>query len=211
MAEAPEHIEKDDIEKFIVTLKHGHSGWPRGRGATIVLSRVTIHCDESPVRLPERIHKNTDENNHAEKRFFNYLKNEINRLQNDEEVEINKIEVILVQNYSPCHKCVDEEILEFKKTHSKTFFLTVKFANIYGHYISKNIEGLKILLRNHVSLELLQGEGEWKSFLRDTTFVRLDEDEYNELLERATSDERVYREKEDKKMLAGIKSDAQSK
>ena len=207
MAEAPEHITKDDIEKFIVTLKYRQAGYPSGRGATIVLSRVTIHYDESSERLPERIHKNTDENNHAEKRFFNYLKNEINQRQDDE--EIKEIKVILVQNYSPCRDCADA-ILKFKET-EEDIKLTVKFANFYRDDKPENIKGLENLLRNGVSLELLQGKDEWEDFLSGTTFFRLNEDERNELLERATSNERVNREKVDKTMLADIESNAQSK
>lgn len=210
MAEAPNPIRKDDIKKFIVTLRYLKSSkdWPK---STIVLSKVKIDYVKSSERLDKipknEIHRN-DKDNHAEIIFFYYLKKEINRLQNDKEVEIKKIKVLLVQNYSPCRDCADA-ILKFKETEVKDikFSLTVKFANFYRHYKQRNIEGLENLLRNNVSLELLQGKGDWKDFLSNTIFVQLDEDEYNELLERATSNKRVDREEVDrKKMLDDIES-----
>ena len=119
--------------------------------------------------------------------------------------------MILVQNYSPCHKCVDE-ILGFKKTEEDiTFSLTVKFANFYHDDKQENIEGLKTLLQNGVSLELLQGKDEWEDFLSDTTFFRLDPAEYNVLLQRATSTQRVRREEADEKIYNRIKTEAQGK
>ena len=206
MAEALQRIQKDDIEKFIVRLMFLDQGnnserWPR---VTIVLSTVAIHYNESSIKNFHWIHKN-DNNDHAEVKFFHNLKEEIKQLQGH---KIKEIKATLVQNYSPCNKCANF-ILRFKeKMEDITFSLTVQFANFY----LDQTEGLKKLyLRKGVKLALLKGEDEWVRFLNNTKLVSINKKEKQNLLERATSTERVRREQADEEKYNKITTEATSK
>ena len=224
MAEAVQTIGKEEIKKnFIIKHKYGENGWgwPRGIGATIVLSTVEISTSNEDYKPLTAVYKNGI-HHHAEGYFLKDLYCKINTLLKDEkEIKVDEIQANLVQNYSPCNNyrsggksgCADE-ILTFKRDMEKkgiTISLTIKFANFYLHKDKSNGQGLKKLLQNDVQLELLQGEDDWKAFLNDEIFVNLTVDEYNELLERATSEEREKREKDDVKILNEIKSDVSGK
>ncbi len=228
MAEAVQKIGREDIEKkFIIKLKYGKKGFPGGPEATIVLSTVKIYYTKRSSTSIEdyktltAVYKNGEYQNHAEGYFLRDLRDEIETLLADEETKVTKIQAKLVQNYSPCNNyrtggksgCADD-ILKFKKDMENediTISLTIKFANFYLHKDESNREGLRELLRKDVKLELLRGEKNWKEFLNDETFVNLTQDEYNELLERATSQEREEREEKDVKILNQIISEVSGK
>ncbi len=219
MAEAVQKIGREDIEKFIIQHMYGenHDDWPSGIGATIVLSTVEIYStkrsstsikDDKLTR--KTVYKNGKRPNHAEGYFLGDLKDEIETLLADEETKVTKIQAKLVQNYSPCSNCADKIVAAVEKQNINVS-LTIKFANFYRHQGISNKTGLKKLLRKDVKLELLRGEKNWKEFLNDETFVNLTQDEYNELLERATSQEREEREEEDVKILNQIISEVSGK
>jgi hypothetical protein len=233
MAEAVQKIGREDIEKFIIQHMYGKNarGWPRGIGAVIVLSTVEIYYTKRSTtsirdcKLPiKAVYKNGEHPNHAEGYFLSNLKDEIKTLLADEETQVDEIKANLVQNYSPCNNyrslprggesgCADD-ILEFKKEMEEkgiTISLTIKFANFYLHDDESNREGLRKLLRNGVELELLQGEYDWKKFLKDKTFVHLTNAEYTELFERATSKERKEREEDDVEIFKEITSKPKGK
>ena len=229
-------IGKDCVKKFIVRKRYGHRDpeWPTGEGATIILSTVKIFLSafyiseggpeilsssitkDCPPAVIRRIYKN-DRQNHAERKFLGALRREINSHYKVENV--SKIQVDLLQNYSPCNMiyqryskygCADA-ILKFKdemEQKSIELLLTIKFANFYLHQKKENRKGLMTLLQNGIELELLQGEDTWKAFLSDKNFVELTGDEKQELLERATTEERKDREKEDVKIMHKIKQKA---
>jgi hypothetical protein len=232
MAQAVAKIGGNDIfTKFIITKKYGDKGgWPYGTGSTIVLSTVEIYYTKhSPTSIKDckltimAVYKNGGYQEHAEGFFLEDLREEINTLLEDEATKVNKIQAKLVQNYSPCnnysddHKsgCADDilEFIEDMEQKDIIFSLTIKFGTFYYHQKTPNKEGLKKLLRNGVKLELLQGTADWEAFLNDENFVQLikDEyrDEYEELLERATSRDRMDREEEDEKILTEIKFEAE--
>ena len=206
---------KIDFEKFIIESPYGTCGvYPYGVGATIVLSSVTIEFKKHPKNTNSQsyhdIYTNT-KHKHAERRFLDDLRQTIDDLP--AESTIAKIEVNLVQNYSPCNVADDEraycadKILKFKNDMEQkkiSFSLTIKFANFYLHYKKWNNEGLQKLVENNVTLEVFQGEDDWKAFLNNENFVDLTNDEKTELLKRATSDKREEREKVDKKILEDI-------
>ena len=231
MAEAVQTIGKEEIKKnFIIKHKYGENGWgwPRGIGATIVLSNVKIYYTKrSRTSIKDceltknAVYKNGGYQEHAEGYFLHDLNDEITTLEKDGKV--NKIQANLVQNYSPCNNysgdkksgCAND-ILKFIKGMKKkgiNFSLRIKFANFYLHQEESNRNGLRELLGNGVELELLRGEDAgWEEFLNDETFVNLtDEEDYDELLARAMSKEREKREKEDVKILKKIKSEASGK
>jgi hypothetical protein len=237
MAEAVQTIGKEEIKKnFIIKHKYGENawGWPRGKGATIVLSTVKIYYTKRSTTSNrdckltiKAVYKNGKHPNHAEGYFLGDLKDEIETLLADEETKVTKMQAKLVQNYSPCNNyrslppggesgCADD-ILKFKRDMEQqdiTFSLTIKFANFYLHDDESNREGLRKLLRNGVELELLQGEYDWKKFLKDKTFVHLTNGsnaEYTELFERATSKERKEREEDDVKIFKEITSKPKGK
>ena len=225
VAPSVERIEKKDVEKFIIEYPYGVNGraWPRGIGAVIVLSTVEIYYTKhSPTsikncKLPKimAVYKNGEHPNHAERYFLIDLEDEINTLQKDKEVKVNKIQAKLVQNYSPCNNysddgksgCADDilEFIEDMEQKDVIFSLTIKFANFYKHTTESNREGLEKLLRNvDIELELLQGKDDWEAFLNNTNFVNLTKPERTELLERATSEERTNRETKDVEILEEI-------
>ena len=219
MTEAVQKIGKEEIKKnFIIKHKYGTNAWrwPRGIGATTVLSTVKIYYttrSSTSIRdcklTVNAVYKNGEHPNHAERYFHNDLKEQIDTLLKDKETKVTKIRAKLVQNYSPCKNCADM-ILKLKEGREKqgiNISLTIKFANFYGH----NVEGLRGLLQNDVKLELLQGEDDWKAFLNDKTFVNLTVGKNKQLLERATSKERKEREEDDVKILNKIKSEALGK
>ncbi len=222
MTEAVESIGKKDIEKFIIQHKYDENrlDWPRGQGATIVLSTVKIYYTKrssTSIRncklTIKALYKNGEHPNHAERYFRNDLKEEIDTLLKDKETKVTKIRAKLVQNYSPCKNCADM-ILKFKdgrENQGINISLTIKFANFYRHNFESTREGLRGLLRNDVKLELLHGEDDWKEFLNDETFVNLTVRKNKQLLERATSKERKEREEDDVKILNEIKLEASGK
>ena len=207
-------IGKDDVDKFIVKYSYGKNApeWPR---TTIVLSTVDIYYTKSS-RASNKEHRllmiNIYRNGwlHAENYFLTDLREEIDTLLKD--TKIYKIQAGIVQNYSPCNNysgssgCADD-ILKFKEDMENrdiNFSLTIKFANFYRHYLLSNRAGLQKLLKNNVNLKVFQGKEDWKAFLNDENFVHLTNDDKTELLKRATSEERVKREKIDKKILKDI-------
>jgi hypothetical protein len=220
VARLVERIEKKDVKKFIIKHSYGEKAWcwPRGIGGTIVLSTVEIYCTtsfEDYTRTMMAVYKNGVHPNHAEGYFIKDLRDKINTLLKDKATKVNKIQAKLVQNYSPCNNYSDDhnsgcadDILKFIKDMEQKdiiFSLTIKFANFYLHTTESNREGLKKLLRNvDIELKLLQGEDDWEAFLNDENFVELTNDEYKELLERATSEERTNRETKDVEILDEI-------
>ena len=222
-------LKRAEIErKFIITAPYGTFGYPSGAGATVVLSTVNIRdtksSDSSVDSQPkiDKIYRNRNYQ-HAERRFLNALEEQIKKLlHEDNEVNNNSIviQATLVQNYSPCNNykenssgCADD-ILAFKKIIEEkgiTFSLTTKFANFYLHQVEANKAGLKKLLRNGVDIELIQGEEDWEAFLSDETFVDLTNDEKRYLIDRAKSEKRLEREKEDEDIRKEIKTEADGK
>ncbi len=144
MTEAVLKIGEEGIKKFIITNRYGEGpDWPRGRGATIVLSTVEIYYTKHSSGLSRdakhssmlsreykrtinAVYKNEGHQEHAEGYFLVDLEEEIATVSKDEKVlKINKIQANLVQNYSPCNNywhysdgkksgCADD-ILEFKE------------------------------------------------------------------------------------------------
>ena len=207
-------IGKDEVNKFIVKCSYGENApeWPR---ATIVLSKVDIYYTKSSRTSNKeygRFMINIYRNGwlHAENYFLTDLREEIDTLLKDK--KIYKIQAGIVQNYSPCNNysgdsgCADD-ILKFKEDMENrdiNFSLTIKFANFYRHYLLSNRAGLQKLIKNNVNLQVFQGKQDWKAFLNDEKFVNLTNDDKIELLKRATSEERVKREKIDKNILKDI-------
>ena len=141
------------------------------------------------ILLIKDVYKNETE--HAEERFLAGLKNKIRQLLQNGKTAVTKIQAKLVQNYSPCTNCADT-ILGFKAALAEeqqgiTFSLTIKFANFYRHWETPNLDGLRRLKDNGVTLDLLEGENKWTEFLHDEDFVRLHNVEKERLLNRATS------------------------
>ena len=117
--------------------------------------------------------------------------------------EVTNIQAKLVQNYSPCKNCADK-ILRFKadvEQQGITFSLTIKFANFYCHWEPPNLHGLRRLKNSGVTLDLLEGENKWTEFLNDEDFVRLRDDEKEELLNRAKSAARQNNEQKGKEIF----------
>ena len=212
-------IGKDDVKKFIVKYSYGENArrWPK---AAIVLSTVDIHYTElfSPsnkdhtlVTLPMiDVYRSTGQ--HAEGNFLSDLRKQIDTLLRDKKASKICVEAYLVQNYSPCNNyngnsgCADD-ILEFKEDMENreiSFSLTIKFANFYLHKNKWNSEGLQKLVKENVTLKVFQGEDDWKAFLNNDNFVTLTTNDKKELLERATSKERVKREEDDEEILKDI-------
>ena len=211
MAKRKLKLKKTDFKKFIIESPYGTTGaYPPGEGATIVLSTVTIefkkHLNSPPYH---DIHTNTKDK-HAERGFLDDLRQKIDELPADS--NINKIEVNLVQNYSPCNVPDHEraycanEILKFKNDMEGkriSVSLTIKFANFYKHKEKCNYEGLQKLVENNVTLVVFH-EKEWEALLNNKDFVDLTNDDNAKLLERATSKERKEREEHDEKILTDI-------
>ena len=212
--------------KFIITHKYGEKPWkwPSGENATIVLSSVNIHYTLSNTSKTSNEHHKLSRNNvyknrslHAEVKFLRKLRKAIDKLSQDKKVSVVDIHADLVQNYSPCNSyrlggksgCADD-FLKFKEDMEKNgsnVSLKIKFANFYRHTDESNRAGLRKLVENGVKLELFQGEEDWKVFLNNKT-KKLTKDDYRELLERATSEERTKREMDDVEILRNIISGA---
>ena len=151
------------------------------------------------------VYKNRVKRNHAESLFLRDLR-KIRNLK-----KVKEIQAHLVQNYSPCNKCKQEQqlgcaddILTFKDEMLEkgiNFSLTITFANFYKHWKDANKKGLINLRRNGIKLELLQGESKWKQFLSDESFVNIKADEHEELFAKATSDKRKNRENDDEEIF----------
>ena len=211
-----QRIGKKDVSIFTVQYDYGtHTkDWPT---RTIVLSTVAIYYTKlGSNSVPQDyeltlkgVHKNKKNGPHAESLLLADLEKEIGDLDREEEIQVKRIEVHLVQNYSPCNNkretsgCADD-ILTFKdkmSTMKINFSLTITFANFYQHGVFANRKGLIHLLQSGIKLELLQGKDKWAQFLSDKTFVNLTDDEYDELLAQATSNERKDRERKDREFL----------
>ena len=203
-----EGISKKDVEdNFIVLHNYGENGelWPR---CTVVLSTVTITRNNKETKSKKETHRNEPGGKHAEECFLEALRENIGT------GKVNKVKAELVQNYSPCSKCA-MGFLNFKKEIERRkgeVILTIRFANFYNFHKepqkTENKSGLVNLSKNDVKLEVFQGERCWEELLNETDMKRTD---MKDLLELAMSPQRKDRENKDKKILKGIRSDAQGK
>lgn len=148
-----------------------------------------------------------DRYSHAEISFLRGLEREVQRLER-EGGKVEKINVELIQNYAPCHACADE-IIEFKEKREKEenmVSIKLTFANYYfwiGHgntneFGKKNLKKLKYMHEKGIDLQLLQGKESWETLFDDSDLVDLNGEEKEELLNKATSDNRKKREEYDR-------------
>ena len=140
---------------------------------------------------------------HAEIKLLRRLKLEVQQLQ-QEGNKVTKINVELIQNYAPCHECADE-LIKFKEKEGP---IKVIFANYYywigrsytKEYGWKNLLKLKEMHDKGIDLQLLQGKESWKSLFGDSHLVNLEDEEKEELLQKATSEKRQWREEYDRNL-----------
>ena len=140
---------------------------------------------------------------HAEIKFLRRLELEVQRLEQKGN-KVTKINVELIQNYAPCYVCADE-LIKFKE---KEVSIKVIFANYYywigrsytKEYGWKNLLKLKEMHDKGIDLQLLQGKESWKSLFGDSHLVNLEDEEKEELLQKATSEKRQWREEYDRNL-----------
>ena len=139
---------------------------------------------------------------HAEIKLLRRLEQEGNKE--------TKINVELIQKYAPCHECADE-LIKFKETmerEGKEVSIKVIFANYYywiGRsytkvYGWKNLLKLKEMHDKGIDLQLLQGKESWENLFGDSHLVNLEDEEKEELLQKATSEKRQKREEYDRNL-----------
>ena len=100
--------------------------------------------------------------------------------------------------------CADE-LIKFKE---KEVSIKVIFANYYywigrsytKEYGWKNLLKLKEMHDKGIDLQLLQGKESWKSLFGDSHLVNLEDEEKEELLQKATSEKRQWREEYDRNL-----------
>ena len=145
---------------------------------------------------------------HAEIKLLRRLELEVQRLE--QEGNKVKINVELISNYAPCHECADE-LIKFKETmerEGKEVSIKVIFANYYywiGRsytkvYGWKNLLKLKEMHDKGIDLQLLQGKESWENLFGDSHLVNLEDEEKEELLQKATSEKRQRREEYDRNL-----------
>ena len=146
---------------------------------------------------------------HAEIKLLRRLELEVQRLEQEGNKE-TKINVELISNYAPCHECADQ-LIKFKETmerEGKEVSIKVIFANYYywigrsytKEYGWKNLLKLKEMHDKGIDLQLLQGKESWKSLFGDSHLVNLEDEEKEELLQKATSEKRQWREEYDRNL-----------
>ncbi|CAH3151992.1 unnamed protein product [Porites lobata] len=165
-------------------------------------SPVSTAEDPSYLCLQEN-----DRHSHAEISFLRELEREVQRLER-EGGKVEKINVELIQNYAPCHACADE-MIEFKEKREKEenmVSIKLTFANYYfwigyhhtNEFGKKNLNKLKYMHEKGIDLQLLQGKESWETLFDDSDLVDLNGEEKEELLNKATSDNRKKREEYDR-------------
>ena len=130
---------------------------------------------------------------HAEIKFLRLLELEVQRLE-QEGNKITKTNVELISNYAPCHECADE-LIKFKE---KEVSIKVIFANYY-YWIGRhrtdvkgwtNLLKLKEMHDKGIDLQLLRGKESWETLFEDSDLVNIEDEEKEELLQKATSEKR---------------------
>ncbi len=200
-------LERNEIlEKFIISADYdAPNEFPHGAGSMVVLSKVWFTNDDGySWPMPACIHRNQGPPNqiHAEKMFVNFIRRASRRAR-----EIN---IEMIQNYSPCNDQANgeycaREIVDYKNDmlrQGKEIEISITFANFYrtvydgndAHRAEENRNGLRLLHANRVQLRLLHEREEWKTFLKNDQFVRLNDNDREECLNRAISEERRARE-----------------
>ena len=177
-----------------------------------------LYLQDSPCSSTPSFPVSTDESRyiwifrndllHAEIKLLRRLELEVQRLE--QEGNKVKINVELISNYAPCHECADE-LIKFKETmerEGKEGAIKVIFANYYywigrsytKEYGWKNLLKLKEMHDKGIDLQLLQGKESWKSLFGDSHLVNLEDEEKEELLQKATSEKRQRREEHDRNL-----------
>ena len=174
-----------------------------------------LHLQDSPRSSTPSSPVSTDEESryiwifrneyktHAEIKFLRRLELEVQQLEQKGN-KVTKINVELIQNYAPCHECADE-LIKFKEKEGP---IKVIFANYYywirrsytKEYGWKNLLKLKEMHDKGIDLQLLQGKESWETLFGDSHLVNLEDEEKEELLQKATSEKRQRREEYDRNL-----------
>ena len=173
-----------------------------------------LHLQDSPCSSTPSSPVSTDEESryiwtfrndslHSEIKLLRQLELKVQRLELEGN-KVTKINVELIQNYAPCYVCADE-LIKFKE---KEVSIKVIFANYYywigrsytKEYGWKNLLKLKEMHDKGIDLQLLQGKESWKSLFGDSHLVNLEDEEKEELLQKATSEKRQRREEHDRNL-----------
>ena len=166
-----------------------------------------VFTGESPCTRPFTSTFRNDRYSHAELLFLRQLELEVQQLQQGGN-KVTKINAELIQNYAPCHECADA-MITFKETmekEGKEVSIKVIFANYY-YWIGRhrtdmkgwnNLLKLKEMHDKGIDLQLLQGKESWETLFGDSHLVNLQDEEKEELLQKATSEKRQRREEYDR-------------
>ena len=179
-----------------------------------------LHLQDSPCSSTPSSPVSTDEESryiwifrndslHAEIKLLRQLELKVQQLE-QEGNKVTKINVELIQNYAPCYVCADE-LIKFKETmerEGKEVSIKVIFGNYYywigrsytKEYGWKNLLKLKEMHDKSIDLQLLQGKESWETLFEDGNLVSLEDEEKEELLKKATSERRKWREVYDRNL-----------
>ncbi len=204
-------LERNEIlEKFIISANYGTPNvFPYGAGSAVVLSKVSCRYDDGDSwSMPMVcIHRNQGPYlMHVETMFVRLIRRTSRRAR--------EIKIEMIQNYSPCNDQANGEycaqaIVDYKmemESQGKQIDISITFANFYRTVVypgndanraEQNRNGLRLLRDNGVQLRLLCFP-EWFHFLFDDQFVSLNDNDREECLNRAFSNERRARERFDR-------------
>ena len=207
--------------KFIISAAYGTSGaFPYGAKSTVVISHISCTSQDKKTEKMVHICRNEGRGQHAEIKLIEFLK------QNDKVEKADEVNIRMLQNFSPCNDdaglhenafCA-KKIIKYQddmEREGKRMNITITFANFYRTTVyddndekraEENKGGLRKLDGAGVTLQLLQGEEQWKEFLYDKELVKLSDKEKKSLLAEATSKDRSEREKFDRNHLSEILS-----
>ena len=210
-----QNITCNEIKKnFIIDEPYGTIGaYP---SKVIIVSDVVYGFVQADSQSRRYVLRNSYEK-HAEGYLIQQIRDDIQEMENGGRELVTKVVLRLIQNYSPCddYKNGDNgekrgcasDIIEFKQEleeSEKIVNITITFSNFFrwvgnrGHG-PHSMAGLRKLLDNGVKVKPLQGKKNWKKFF-DHNLVDLNDNERQELLDRAGSDDRGDKEKEDMKL-----------
>ncbi|XP_031554911.1 uncharacterized protein LOC116291838, partial [Actinia tenebrosa] len=194
--------------------------WPRK-----IIAACKIICTDKDGKTwaSHQIYRNDDEN-HAEENLIEYLR------WLGHTLDASRIIIKVYINYSPCNEC-SEAILKYikeMKSQKRESEMTITFANFYETHeytykkqdgttggnrkkkARENIEGLKKLYKYRepgVNLRLLGVHVKWERFLGMSKFFSLTEEEKDDCLDQACSNERQRREIQDQMVWDEIFND----
>ena len=186
---------------FAHAAQYGNGeNWPH---QTILFYSLSINGN---LNIAFRRVDNTPQIEHAEITMIRQIEEHI---QGDSEV--NHISLKVYSSYSPCNSdgsagaeayCADA-LYRFQSDLKKKSIkceIEIRFSSFYmahdatSESCSRNRNGLIMLIRNRIQLEVFNGEQNWKEFLRD---IGKQGDELNRWVELTRVEERITREQND--------------